>query len=286
MDFYLLLSLAIIINLPIGIVAYKKKSLRFPDGVFAAAMTGIVVFLAHPALWLLLMSFFVSSSYLSRYKETTAEKSSAMIYAEKGGRRDSLQVFANGGTAVIGALLIFVEIGLNKDKFFSPLFLFIAVSFASSTADTWATEIGTTSKTDPRWIFNLKTKVPKGTSGAVTSLGTFATILGAIFISLIYGTFVSIAHGEIVSKLLIVILLISIGGTMGSLIDTVLGASYQSIYQCPECGKQTEKRKHLHSKYHVTTHISGWKWLNNDMVNFLSSLLSSLFIACIYWICY
>ncbi|MFV2014437.1 MAG: DUF92 domain-containing protein, partial [Candidatus Heimdallarchaeota archaeon] len=179
MEFYAMIFLSVLVNLPIGVVAYQKNSLRYPDGFIAAAVTGILVFLAHPILWALLLSFFASSSYLSSYKENTSEKSTAMLYADKGGQRDSLQVFANGGTAVIGSIMVLYKIGLAESKYFSPLFLFVAVSFASSAADTWATEIGTTSKSDPRWIFNLKKSVPKGTSGAVTILGTTATALGA-----------------------------------------------------------------------------------------------------------
>ncbi|MHA2029230.1 MAG: DUF92 domain-containing protein [Candidatus Kariarchaeaceae archaeon] len=283
MDFLFMLGLAILVNLPIGFVAFKKKSLRFPDGVIAAALTGIIIFLAHPILWGLLMSFFVSSSYLSNYKENTEEKSTAMAYAEKGGQRDSLQVLANGGTAIIGSLIVLIHFGIAKSHLFSPFFLFIAISFASSTADTWATEIGTTSKSDPRWIFNLKRKVLKGTSGAVTTLGTFASVLGAFFISIIYGIYLILDESEITSTILLIVLLISLGGALGSMIDTILGASYQSVFQCPKCGKHTEKVKHRHSEYYKTTHIAGWRWLNNDMVNFLSSFLSSLLLATLYW---
>ena len=85
MEFYLLFAYAILANLPIGIGAVKKRSLRVPDGLITAAITGILVFLAHPVLWGLMLSFFASSSYLSKYKETTNEKSKAMLYAEKGG---------------------------------------------------------------------------------------------------------------------------------------------------------------------------------------------------------
>lgn len=283
MEFYLLLFLSISLNLPVGFVAYRKNSLRFPDGVIAAAATGILIFLAHPVLWGLLLSFFVSSSYLSNYKESSKEKSIAMSYAEKGGQRDTLQVFANGGTAVIGSIIVLYKLGVAQNEYFSPLFLFIAISFASSSADTWATEIGTTSKSDPRWIFNLKKSVPKGTSGAVTILGTSATVLGAMFIAILYGIFVGIGILGVNSDIGLFIILISIGGTLGSLIDTLLGASYQSVYQCPQCDKITEKRKHKHSEPITTNHVSGFKWLNNDMVNFLSSFISSLLITSLYF---
>ena len=96
--------------------------------------------------------------------------------------------------------------------------------------------------------------------------------------------FVIIATQEISIDIGLFIILISVGGFLGSLIDTMLGASFQSVYQCPNCDKKTEKRKHRHSEFVKTTHVAGFRWLNNDMVNFLSSFVSSLFITSIYWI--
>jgi uncharacterized membrane protein len=63
-------------------------------------------------------------------------------------------------------------------------------------------------------------------------------------------------------------------GLVGSLVDSLLGASVQAIYYCPSCTKETESR--LHGCGSSTLHRRGWRWLNNDVVNFLSSFVGAL----------
>ncbi|MHA2404290.1 MAG: DUF92 domain-containing protein, partial [Candidatus Kariarchaeaceae archaeon] len=146
--------LGIFANLPIGLIAYKKRALTLPGGMITAAIVGFAIFFSHYLLWSLLLLFFASSTLLTKFKENSEYKIKAMTYAEKGGERDSIQVLANGGTALIGSLILLLTKGYFDGDVFSPLFLFIAVSVAASTADTWSTEVGTTSTSDPVWIFN------------------------------------------------------------------------------------------------------------------------------------
>ena len=63
-------------------------------------------------------------------------------------------------------------------------------------------------------------------------------------------------------------------GLAGSLVDSLLGASVQAIYFCPACAKETEKTTHGCGT--PTQHRRGWRWLNNDAVNFVSSLIGAL----------
>jgi uncharacterized membrane protein len=58
----------------------------------------------------------------------------------------------------------------------------------------------------------------------------------------------------------------SLGGLLGSLFDSYLGATVQAIYRCPHCNKETEKHP-LHTCGTKTVQVRGWSWLNNDMVN-------------------
>ena len=71
--------------------------------------------------------------------------------------------------------------------------------------------------------------------------------------------------------------LIIITGSLGSLIDSLIGGSIQANFQCSKCNNLTEKRKHCNS---TTLHISGIYYIDNDMVNFLNTL-SALFIIII-----
>ena len=56
--------------------------------------------------------------------------------------------------------------------------------------------------------------------------------------------------------------------------DSLLGATVQTIYTCPVCHKETEKR--LHTCGTPTERLRGWAWLNNDLVNFSASLVGAL----------
>jgi uncharacterized membrane protein len=62
-------------------------------------------------------------------------------------------------------------------------------------------------------------------------------------------------------------LTITAAGLAGSLFDSLLGATVQAMYYCPTDEKETEKHP-LHTCGTETVHIRGWKWLNNDWVNF------------------
>lgn len=282
-EILLIIALGLLLNLPIGIAAFRKQSLTVPGGILTAGMVGFILFIANYILWGLLFFFFVSSTILTKFNENSELKINAMQYAEKGGERDSLQVLANGGTALLGSIFILLIDGILFDDHLSPIFLLIAVSIASSTADTWSTEIGTTSTTDPVWIFNWKKRVPRGTSGGVSLKGTIASLLGSIFVASIYLLIVIISNDFIVDDQLITfVLYIAVGGFLGGLIDTIMGATVQAVFECPSCNKLTEKTKHPRCENIPTNYTSGWKWLNNDGVNFLSSLMASLIFVSIY----
>jgi uncharacterized membrane protein len=62
-------------------------------------------------------------------------------------------------------------------------------------------------------------------------------------------------------------LLITVSGLAGALFDSFLGATVQAMYYCPIDKKETEKHP-LHTCGTPTVHIRGWKWLDNDWVNF------------------
>ena len=257
-----LLFLAIVLNVPIGLIARKRKSLSFPGGVIGAAVIGIITFLAHPLIWGFIVIFFASSTAIGKYKEGSEQKRYAMEYAEKGSERDFLQVIANGGVATLFATVILLNFGISKVPITDLYVILAATSIAASAADTWATEVGTTSNTDPMWILQPWKRVPKGTSGGVSIRGFIGTALGSLIISLTYFAF----------SLNWIAFIVFFGGVAGSLIDTFLGASVQTVYVCETCNKQTEKQ--LHKCGEMTRKIRGLPFMNNDMVNFLSGLLA------------
>lgn len=71
-----------------------------------------------------------------------------------------------------------------------------------------------------------------------------------------------------------------VSGLLGSLFDSLLGATVQGIFYCARC--QTETEKEVHGCGLRTSHLRGWRWLNNDAVNFFSSVCGAL-VAIALW---
>lgn len=215
---------------------------------------------------LLLIAFFLTSSALSHYKrrqkEAVAEKFS------KGERRDLGQALANGGLAALVALAAWLLPGA------APWLAGLVGALATVNADTWATELGVLSPTWPRLITSGRPVEP-GTSGGITLLGTGASAAGALLIGLLAELFHGAggllgAAGTAPGALL---LGATAGGLAGSLFDSLLGATVQTIYYCDACGKETERRVHRCGQ--PTRRLRGWPRLDNDGVNFAASVVGA-----------
>jgi uncharacterized protein (TIGR00297 family) len=232
------------------------------SGFCASALLGGLVYRVGGLNWaLLLVSFFATSSLLSKVFES--RKAGLAAQFAKEGRRDWAQVAANGG---VPALVLFGSLGGSSPD---ASWLAYAASLAVVTADTWATELGVLSPGDPRLITSGR-RVPRGTSGGISLLGTLASLAGAALIgALAYW----LDPGPYLLKL---IGLVAAAGLLGALIDSLMGATVQAIYYCPHCEKETERHP-LHVCGTETELKRGWAWLNNDWVNFLSALIAAIF---------
>lgn len=279
MEIYQIFITALFINIPIGWVAIKNHSLRVPDGVIAAGVVGLVLMIVHPIFWLELLVFFGSSSLLTKYQEQAIVKQDALSLAEKGGQRDAFQVLANSGLVLVVALVYASSYSLWSDQVLQETMIFGILNFAVVNADTWATELGVTSREQPYSILHPTKKVARGTSGGVSPKGLLASLGGSAVIAITFGL-LTLLWGATPSAGLI--LLITLGGLLGSLIDSVLGATVQAQYYCPACDKMTEKQVHARCGGTMTQHRRGFTWFNNDLVNVTAALTSSLF--CLFFI--
>jgi uncharacterized protein (TIGR00297 family) len=134
------------------------------DGLVAAVVVGAVVFVAGGWGWsLTLIAFFVSSSVLSSLR--LDEKKRLAEKFAKGRRRDWAQVLANAGV-----LLILSFVAVLKPDFALLTSMGAVGALAAVTADTWATEIGVLSRSEPFLVTTWK-RVPRGTSGGVSLAG-------------------------------------------------------------------------------------------------------------------
>ena len=175
---------------------------------------------------------------------------------EKGDERDAGQVIANGG--------VFAAAALGYVLAPSPVWYAIgAGALAASTADTWATEVGTLAGADPVSIISWQ-KVPPGTSGGVSLIGTAGGVGGALFISAVS----AFANWPVPFTA------VALGGLAGTLVDSLLGATLQARRWCDVCSKSTERL--VHSCGTKARHAGGLAGLDNDAVNSVCSGVGAL----------
>jgi uncharacterized protein (TIGR00297 family) len=157
-------------------------------------------------------------------------------------KRNYLNIIGNCSASVI-----FVVIGFIFDKLlFLDYSLFILASIVSINAafsDTFSSEIGRLARKSPRLITNFK-KVKKGEDGGITFLG----MAGAILASLI-----SVVYFYIVGYTNIFLIVLFLGGILGSIVDSYIGA--------------TIERKGI---------------FNNNQTNFLSTFIAGCLAILIY----
>ncbi|HEX7089536.1 MAG TPA: DUF92 domain-containing protein [Longimicrobiales bacterium] len=279
--------LALILAAAISAAAFRARALS-ADGALAAVVVGTIVLGMGGAAWaILLLAFFVSSSALTRWR--AAAKAAAGEEVVKGGRRDAVQVLANGGIATLLAALS----ALRPDLALFPAF---AGAIAAATADTWATEVGLLSRSAPRLITTGR-RVPAGTSGGVTPLGTAAALAGGVFIGTLAAALVLLgwaASPQSVGDVMgaaspaqrtgagtaaRIAFAVPAAALLAALFDSLLGATVQAAYRCPRCDAPTERRVHRCGTR--TTRTRGLAWINNDAVNLAATAVGAAVAWCV-----
>ena len=175
-----------------------------------------------------------------------------------------------------------MEIGCNerpvnyaKDFVQSSLAIVVLGSIACCNGDTWSSEIGVAIGTrTPRLITTLK-KVPIGTNGAISLIGTVASIFGGLLIGIVYYLTLTAINlvGGFAGRFPAqwpLILLGCFAGFFGSILDSILGATLQFSGFCER------QRKVVSQPSPTVKHICGRKILSNDLVNLISSSLSGI----------
>jgi uncharacterized protein (TIGR00297 family) len=260
------LGLAALLALGVSGAAWRARALS-ASGAGAAAFVGFCLFgFAGGRGAAALLLFFVTSSALSRVGK---RRKDALAF-EKGGERDAGQVLANGGVAALcAAALPFVGPGSR------PVVLAALLgALATANADTWATELGALARRPPVMLTTFK-PAPTGASGAVSGPGTLAALAGALLI----GAAALLWRPELGQSLVPAMGAATVGGFLGALFDSLLGATVQVQYRCAVCGKLTERHEHCGQP---TEYARGVRWLNNDAVNTLATLAGAAFAAGLY----
>ena len=180
----------------IGLITYWRKALDLFGSIFMIIM-GIIIILFAGVNWLVLIFIFmflglVSTKYKHEYKKDIG------VYE---GTRSLKNVISNG-------IVPFVMAAFGNYGGFIG-------SIATATADTLASEVGVVQQ--PRLITTMK-KVPPGTDGGISIVGTAAGIIGAGIIG------VSAYLLGIFPDPFVTLKISIIAGTVGCFVDSILGA--------------------------------------------------------------
>jgi uncharacterized protein (TIGR00297 family) len=238
----------------ISLAARQVRALSSGGAVAATAVGGSVVAGSGIRGGGMLLAFFITSTLLGRLPAGDHPEQ------RRGRERDAVQVMANGGVAAILALAS----SLSRERT-RPLFMAgFGGAVATATADTWATEIGSRSGTRPRSILTLQSTAP-GASGGVTMAGLVASAVAAALIGLMASASVA-STARHPSRRTIPI---ALGGFIGALVDSVLGATVQEVRFCDSCCVETEERLHRCGAH--TRVLRGARWCDNDMVNAIAT---------------
>ncbi|KAK9501604.1 hypothetical protein O3M35_012300 [Rhynocoris fuscipes] len=266
--------------IPLAFAAWGlRKGTISKSGALLGFIVGFILTLASYCFLACLIVFFVTSSKAAKFKDR-AKKKLAHDFKE-GAQRNWIQVLCNGGMAAQLALLYLLDSGtgerpINFTMDYRASWLAIGVlgSFACANADTWASELGTVlSSTDP-WLITSGKKVPKGVNGGVSIIGLVMSFLGGLVIGI--GYYLSVIYSSDGKALLEspvqwpVIPIAALAGFMGSLLDSVLGATLQYSGKHKKTGVVVE-----HSGPDII-YISGRRILDNNSVNFLSTIIIGL----------
>ncbi|CAH0715670.1 unnamed protein product, partial [Brenthis ino] len=271
-----------LIPLPLAIYGYRKKSVNISGALLGIVLTFILT-LSNYCFLADLLVFFFTSSKATKYRPHLKRKIEEDF--KEGGQRNWVQVLCNGGMAAQLALLYLLDVGASEkpidfEKNYRSSWLSIGVLsvFACCNGDTWASELGTVlSNSDPFLVTSWK-RVPKGTNGGVSLVGTICSTVGGLLIG--FSHYLTIIYFSDRNLFMYappqwpIILYGGLGGFIGSLIDSLLGATLQYS------GLDKDGKIVSHSNISVK-HISGRNILDNHSVNLLSTIIMGLLMPTI-----
>ncbi len=225
LDFVSSVLISTVLTGVLSAVAYRKEILTW-DGSVAAFVVGMVIGIFGDVTWLLLLLFFLLSSFLATRYRFALKEAMGVQEGERGERRAS-NVLANG-IAPMAVAAVSLVLPADFPKLISGIVFLSALAVAG--ADTLASEIGVLSRRT-YLITNLK-PVPAGTDGGISPLGQLCALGAALYTALV-GWFV-LSYVARTSGLTATMpaaagyLLIPLAvGFIGCQVDSVIGASLE-----------------------------------------------------------
>lgn len=227
------------------LLAWRLKWLTLGGSIVALAMA-VIFHLEGPDSFLVPMWLLVGGTLVSKLNKSTD--------SEKG--RTAMQVLANGGIGTICVLV--AHIYSYSLVLISPTFwAAYLIAFSVSICDTFSSEIGKYFSGNTYDVLAFR-KVPPGLSGGVSIAGTLGGLFALIPVFIIeWVAFDMQLEGS---------LILALFAFAGMLVDSILGSLLQAKYKDGH-GNISESPLDGYALY------KGYRWCNNDVVNFLSVLL-------------
>ncbi len=209
----------------LSLLAYRKDVLSW-DGALAAFAVGMVIGIFGDVTWLLLLLFFLVSSFLATRYRFALKEAMGVQEGARGERRAS-NVLANGVAPMVVALASLPDLAAFPKSVSGIVYL---STLAVAGADTLASEIGVLSRRT-FLITNLQ-RVPPGTDGGVSLLGQLCAIGAALYTAVIgwfalfyvadlYALTPTVPAATALTAIPIVV------GFIGCQVDSVLGATLE-----------------------------------------------------------
>ncbi|XP_011499884.1 PREDICTED: transmembrane protein 19 isoform X2 [Ceratosolen solmsi marchali] len=267
---------AVLIPIMCALWGLKRKNIDITGAILGFFM-GFILTLTSFSHVACLIAFFFTSSKVTKFR---VERKRAIEEIKEGGQRNWIQVLCNGGMAAQLAILYLLDVGCGErpidfDKDYRSSWLSIGImgAIACCNGDTWASEIGTVVGDSDPFLITSRKKVPRGTNGGVSWVGLTVSALGGIVVGLFDYLTVLYTVDSVVLELAApqwpIIVLGGIGGLLGSIVDSILGATlqYSGI---------NEKGLIVERPGKGVRHISGKQIFDNHSVNLLSSIIIAL----------
>lgn len=174
-------------------------------------------------------------------------------------RRTQAQVLANGGVAWVALAVVAVAPEGLSGVSTGGYAAFVG-ALSAAAADTWATELGRLSPRPP-WSLRSFCRVSRGTSGAVSLVGSIAATFGAVSV---VGAAL-LVNGPLSGNIGRDTVLLVGAGVGGMLIDSGAGAYLQAKYRTAS-GEWTERPPGPEADP-----VCGWAGVGNNAVNLVGT---------------
>ena len=241
-------SLAFAISGLVVWVALLNRMLSYAGGISAMVLGVIMFYYDGPVAALAVIFFFLTSAILEHYHNIPKEEKV----------KSFVQVMENAIPFIMFGLMYY---GTNSEV--ALVCLYTAIAGACS--DTWGSGIGYYSKEKVLNVLTFK-PIKKGESGGITMLGTFGEFLGALAIALMS---LLLGGKNMVARALIILVF----GFFTAYLDSIFGILLQVKYYNKKTGDLKETKPKDMTGYEK---ISGYGFIDNSMVNFLTIMISSL----------